>query len=287
MKLFLGIDRTTDKKNETVNGSEFITKHSSPALYNALEQAQDNTEKLLERAKLPLAVRVIGWICVVAALALVGGIFSAWNDDESMSIPAMYAAAPWLFWCAGAAVIGAITFGIVTYRFFKKTVESDEGDITFSALDNASDSIFADLGVPPNAVEVDLLAAPYKIKNGEPVHYDPFSPTRFYTTLIFRAYREGDALCLTNAEGVHTFPLSEMREIQTVRKSIITDTWNKEEAHNKGIYKPYKIHETEDGFSSKPYHVLTLVHNGEEWGIYFPCYELPTLETLTGLTAEA
>ena len=37
---------------------------------------------------------------------------------------------------------------------------------------------------------------------------------------------------------------------------------------------------------SKPYHVLEFEAGEEEWGIYFPCYELPTFKKLTGLDAE-
>jgi hypothetical protein len=36
----------------------------------------------------------------------------------------------------------------------------------------------------------------------------------------------------------------------------------------------------------KEYHVLELEQNGEEWGIWFPPYELPAMEALTGLKAE-
>ena len=36
----------------------------------------------------------------------------------------------------------------------------------------------------------------------------------------------------------------------------------------------------------KAYHILELEHGGENYGIYFPCWELPVFERLTGLNAE-
>ena len=36
----------------------------------------------------------------------------------------------------------------------------------------------------------------------------------------------------------------------------------------------------------KPYYILEIEHNDEIFGIYFPCYELPIFEKLTGLTAQ-
>ena len=287
MKPFLGIDLTTDKKNEIANGDEFITKTPSAALTQAMERAGENAEQLLQHAKLPLIVRVVGWIFVVLVVSLIGGIFEAWSETEGLTFAAMYADLPWLFWCAGAAVVGAALFWLLAHWRYRKTVESDEGEMTFDAVSRTADSIAADLGVPSDAVEIDLLSFPYKLKKGEPVHHAPFAPERAYLTLIFSAYRDGENLCLTNNEGVHTFPLSELRCIQTVKKSILTDDWNKDEAHNKGIYKPYKIRENDDGnYISNPYYILHLEHAGEEWGIYFPCYELPTIERLTGLTAQ-
>ena len=40
------------------------------------------------------------------------------------------------------------------------------------------------------------------------------------------------------------------------------------------------------GYSVKPYYILELERDGEEYGIYFPSYELPTFESLTLLHAE-
>ncbi len=287
MKPFLGIDRTTDKKNEIVNGDEFITKKPSVALSDAWEQASDNVENVIDKAKLSLPARIFGWICIIVTVLAVGAIGTLWSEED-IALTTLYQTIPWVFWIGMIALIGAIVFGVSANRHFKKTLESDEGEVAFSAVDSASDSVFAELGVPSDAFEIDLLSAGYRLKNGEPVHYEPWLPTHYYTTLIFSAYREGNALCLTNGDGVHTFPLSALRKIQTVKKSIVTDAWNKDEPHNKGVYKPYKIREDEDGnYISKPYYILTLEYAGEEWGIYFPCYELPAIEDLTGLTAES
>ena len=99
---------------------------------------------------------------------------------------------------------------------------------------------------------------------------------------------ENDRLCLTDLESRFEFPLAELRRIRTVRKKISIPTWNKETAPDEDIYKPYKL--SVDGYECihfKPYHILELEHEGETWGIYFPCYELPVFEELTGLKAEA
>ena len=62
---------------------------------------------------------------------------------------------------------------------------------------------------------------------------------------------------------------------------------NKDVAFNDGEYKQYNMTANQFGqVFSKPYHVLEFEAGEEEWGIYFPCYELPTFKKLTGLDAE-
>ena len=63
---------------------------------------------------------------------------------------------------------------------------------------------------------------------------------------------------------------------------ITTDKHNEEP--NKGYYKQFKITgDDDDGVSFKPYYILQFRHEGELWGIYFPCYDLEAFERLTGL----
>ena len=75
--------------------------------------------------------------------------------------------------------------------------------------------------------------------------------------------------------------------IRTIWKSIAVPTWNKETELGKGCYKEYKL--TVDKYQCvhmKKYYILEFEQNGETWGIYFPQYELPVVETLTGIKAE-
>ena len=95
---------------------------------------------------------------------------------------------------------------------------------------------------------------------------------------------------VTELAEVYSLDLDELRQIAKVNKRIVVIGWNKEESPKKGEYKEYKI-SVNDGaantVSYKPYYILEGVHNGEAYGIYFPCYELPTFERLTGLRAKA
>ena len=84
----------------------------------------------------------------------------------------------------------------------------------------------------------------------------------------------------------YRFPIDSFQRISTVKKRIIIGQWHKEERHNKGEYKQYKISTNQYGYSLKNYHALELERFGETYGIYFPAYELHVFESLTHLSAE-
>jgi len=63
MKPFLGIDLTTDKKNEQFNGTEFLVMKPSSAMAQSFEQSSKKAEETIERTKLHLPLRITQLIC--------------------------------------------------------------------------------------------------------------------------------------------------------------------------------------------------------------------------------
>ena len=100
MKPFLGIDLTADKKNEQINGSEFLVQKTSAPLADSLETSTEKAEATIERSKLPLPIRIIGGICGIAALLVAAGIVKA-----GVSLTVGYQNAPWLYWAAGICAV--------------------------------------------------------------------------------------------------------------------------------------------------------------------------------------
>jgi len=282
MKPFLGVNITEDKNKEKFNGEEFTVEKPSADYTGSFEKAAENQIELDKKAKLPLPLRIIQGIAGFAGLIILAGIFKS-----DLELTEAYNNAPVLFWICGIclAVYGVLT--LLSKKKAKDTYGSEEGNLTTSRLDRAMDNIFAELRVPETAVQTDILSFVYKVKEGEVVPKTPPLGTTPFNNLIYRAYVQNDRLCLTNLDGRNEFPLEEIKAIRTVKKKIILPDWNKETRPNKGEYKQYKLVTDKNGFVHvKPYHILVIEHNGEEWGIYFPCYELPVFERLTGLKAE-
>ena len=288
MRPFAGIDITENRKNEQPDLGNFITATASSSSRTALERTSDAAEAVIDDSKLPLPLRVLRVICGFIAMAVILSLFDVWLDEDSISPTQAYHNVPWLFWLgAGCLVLWIIlkVLGIVRAR---NVLSDEEKTHSFTRLDTAMDAVCRELGVPDDAPAVDILVLTYKQKDGQLVPKTTGMNLTAWFNIENRAFVENDRLCLTDLESRFEFPLAELRRIRTVRKNISIPTWNKETAPDEDIYKPYKL--SADGYECihfKPYHILELEHEGETWGIYFPCYELPVFEELTGLKAEA
>ena len=63
MKPFLGIDLTNDKKNDQLNGDEFLVAHPSSTLAQSFEHASKALEETIEKSKLSRPLRNLRWCC--------------------------------------------------------------------------------------------------------------------------------------------------------------------------------------------------------------------------------
>lgn len=287
MKPFLGVDLTENKNNERFNGEEFLRIKTSETQLQSFEKAAESGLELEAKAKLPLPLRIIGGICGFVGLIGLAVIVNLWGESEEATFAHIYETLPWVFWLCGVCLAVWGVLKLLGKKKAKDTIESDEGNLTKSRIDTAVNTIYAEMGVPKTTPETDIFAFGYKVKDGEVIAKTRGFEITPYNNLIYRVFTDKDNLCLVNMEGRYEFPLSELKAIRTVKKSIVIPDWNKEESPKKGIYKQYKLSvDNQNCVHIKPYHILEFEHNGETWGIYFPCYELPTFEKLTGLKAE-
>lgn len=284
MKPVLGIDITEDKNNLIMNDVKFIVQTPSEMLQQRLEKSMDNAEEVVEKAKLPLVLTIIKGVCGVAAVAIAAGMIESLEDT---SLTQMYQRAPWLIWIGVAGILVWAVLEVLSRKKAKEVMETDESKNTLSSLEKVKESIFTELSVPASAKEVDLLSFFYKVKEDKiKVCRNPMQTAQYFNS-VYKVYTDAENLYLTNLDAKHSFPLSSLRTIRTVNKRVVMDEWYKDEPYNKGQYKPYKIALTRQGeYTYKGYHILELELDGELWGIYFPSYELPIFEEITGLKAE-
>lgn len=277
MKPFLGIDLTVNKKNEQLNGIEFLSAKPSLALSQALEQSYKNVDVTVAQSKLPKIIRIVKYVCGITAAIFFSGMLKA-----DVSLAEGYQNAPWIYWTFGICLVVWLVLKLLSLQKEKSVLGSDENAQVFSHWENTTDAVYAELSVPADAKEVDVLSFFYKMKDGNIKVCEKGMQVTQYFNPIFKIFADSEYLYLANLDGKYAFPLSSIIGIRTVKKHVRIAGWNKEVLYNKGIYKQYKL--TIDNYGCihcKSYHILELNHNGENWGIYFPSYELPVIEEIT------
>lgn len=285
MTPFLGLDITENKKNDKFNGEKFVVAKSSSASVAAYEKSAENAVEMSEKAKLPLAVRIFHWISGAVGAITAIAIIDTLGNEENINFTEIYNNAPWIFWLSGICIAVWVVLNVISRKKAKTFTESEENELATSKLKSITNNIFAELDVPVTAKEVDVLSVRYKMKNGEPKAYKRGMQMMPYFNLVCKIYSDDEYLYLAGIETKYRFSRSSLKAIHTVKKDIAVPNWNKETPPNKGEYKQYKLY-ADDEVHIKKYHILELQENGETWGIYFPNYELPTFEKITGFKAE-
>ena len=286
MKPFFGTDLTNGKGTGEMNCDRFCVARPTEAAVRWHETSLEDVRQTLKGGRHPLIVRLL----TVALLLAAWGVFIVVLAPIGNGIPLREVYERWapFFWAGVVCFALFLVLEIAERRKRKAVVESEDTEREIGRLNESVEAIFSQLGVPETADEVNAFAFFYREKNGE------IRPCRgrrmqyaLYFNFTFKAYVKDDDLCLTSLDGVLAIPLNELRAIKTVRKHIVFSGWSKDEPYISPKYKPYVMGaDAYGGIHCKWYHVLEFEHDGETWGIWFPNYELQTVEKLTGLKAD-
>jgi len=279
MKPIFGIDLTENKKNEQPNGNEFLVQTPSPALVQALENSMQKAVTTTNKAQLPLVLRIIQYSCgLLAAMCLVG------VGRAEVTLEQAYQNAPWVFWMGSICFVIWLVLWICSKLKAKTVLSAEESARSFSHLEGVSEAIYTELGVPTDAREMDVLSFFYKRKGEEIKVCEKGMQMSQYMNPVYKLFSDEENIYLANLDGKYVFPKSAIVDIKTVDKHIRISGWNKEAVYNKGVYKPYKLTIDQYGcVHCRQYHILELDHNGQQYGLYIPCYEIPWFSKITGI----
>lgn len=275
MKVFFGIDVTKNKKNESYDGEIFIGKRLPEALAKSMDSWEASSDALEEKRKLPLVLRIIQ----VAAFAVAAICFLAIVRSD-VSIFQGYRNAPWAFYACG---IGAVVWAVLTLLGWlrgRQASNSEEAAVSNHRLQNLKKSCYDALEVPDSAPFVDILVMRYKNKKGKPVPA-PKTPTVFLNPEL-RIFVQDNKLCLADLYQRFDIPLEEIDGIHRMDARGTAPLWNKTLSFSDEPYKSYKITSNQYGIIFKPYYALFVRRDGVTYALFFPPYELPTFQSLTG-----
>lgn len=281
MKPFYGIDRTTLKKNTFHEGDCFIAATVSDMTRQSYERALQSAAKELEATKLNPVLRGLKTVCSWITLF---GFLSTIRALRNVTMAEAFENAPFIFWLMGGCGVVWLVLTILTNRKAKNVMEGEGFGQSTRRLEGEIDRVFRELQVPEDAKQVDVVQLTYRWKNGTVKISTTGSETTPYTNVSLRVFRREDVLCLADLENRYELPISAMRRLKMVKKPLVIQGWNKEEKLNDPFYKPYKL--TMDNYErvhTKSYGLLELNHDGVDWALWLPPYELNYISALTGL----
>lgn len=287
MKPFLGIDLTEDKKNTQANGSIFLISKPSYATAQAFKASSEKMKGIMKQAALPLPVQIGQYACLIIAFITVVGILKGLFSAPGITLADAYQNAPWVFWLAGASLLLSLILYKVSAKKRQAVFLQDDSLRVFSDFAKTCDAVYRELLVPEDAKDVDILSFFYKTKDSKIKVIEKTLQKAPFDNSNYEVFSDSMNLYIANCDGKYAFPLSSIQAIRTVKKQIRLCNWNKDVAFNKGIYAKYKlISDKYNCICCKSYHILEVNQNGNLWGIYFPCYELPVFEAITGAIAQ-
>ena len=281
MKPFYGIDRTTLKKNIFHEGDCFIAATVSDMTRQSYERALQSAAKELEATKLNPVLRGLKTVCSWITLF---GFLSTIRALRNVTIAEAFENAPFIFWLMGGCGMVWLVLTYLTNRKAKAVMAGEDFNMSTRRLESEIDRVFRELQVPEDAKEVDVVQLTYRWKNGTVKISTTGSETTPYTNVSLRVFRREDVLCLADLENRYELPIAAMRRLKMVKKPLVIQGWNKEEKLNDPFYKPYKL--TMDNYErvhTKSYGLLELNHDGVDWALWLPPYELNYISALTGL----
>lgn len=284
MTPIFGIDITLDKKNEVVNGDEFITLRNSDEDVERLDSEAEEFDEIIATSRLPLWLRIVQGISGLYALVV---LVSAFRAGFEVGFSTAFSNAPIMII---SGVISGIAWGVLSYIGRKKqaaVLEAAGADDKVRSLTKSAESLYKKLCVPDGAPEVDVFIFKYKKdENGAVKAKTVGFQTAPYAFFCVRLFCDGERLHIADTSGRYSFLLSELKGIRTVRKRISACNWTKDCEPTKGEFKEYKmtVNNVGDVFM-KQYYILEVERGDELFGVYFPCYELSAFEVASGLSA--
>jgi hypothetical protein len=220
---------------------------------------------------------VCSWITLIVFIGTIRAL-------GNVTIAEAFENAPGIFWIMGGCGIVWLVLTILTNRKAKAVMAGEDFSMSTRRLEGEIDRVFRELQVPEDAKEVDVVQLTYRWKNGTVKISTTGSETTPYTNVSLRVFRREDVLCLADLENRYELPIAAMRRLKMVKKPLVIQGWNKEEKLNDPFYKPYKL--TMDNYErvhTKSYGLLELNHDGVDWALWLPPYELNYISALTGL----
>lgn len=224
------------------DGDKYLYKSVPEELNKEVADLRAECEEYEKKAQPPLWFKILQGVLLIVAF-----VCTILVVVQNKSLVDMIATDLPLVIVAGVSMVGLVTVLFINRQKEKKFTQTDE----FRALIDKSNKLVVKireaLGIASNAKELDVLAQPYKVVNGEKVKSEKFD----YLPLSNFVYVNSDGkLCVADLERVYAVDKKDISKISYVNGPILLSRWTKETAIKDAIYKDYDLKKASSGMVS-------------------------------------
>ncbi len=271
-KNIFGVLNTSDK----IDGADYIVRQNSAELLEKMDHISGEAQALVEKGSPSRRWALLRtFLLTLGFFLFTVGILNA-NKAGALSFLGVFQTSPVVMAVAIASLVFAVVMVVIERKRLKKAGQSEELAEWKTRSKEAEKEAYEALGVPSDAVLMDLFTATYSLKNGK-------ARSATYTAFDFHAWIENGCLCLADVESVVAIPLGEIKGLSELPGKTHFFFWNKPEPPQSEAYRQYHIGKTYLGaYSIKGVRSAHIRGEFGEYELLIPPYELETFLRLTG-----
>ena len=193
----------------------------------------------------------------------------------------IYESMPYLHFLDLAFVIAAMVFNFKARRIGRQQTKLNEAKVTvdFSEaskrLEEAAAEAARELGVPADALTVDVLPFHYKEDGGKTLRMGKKGK---YDNLAVSVFIKDEKLCFATARELLAVPLAEVTGCREYDEDFELDMWLKPEEPSSDRYKEFGIRKS--GFFSHKGRGYFGLKVGGDYEVLIPCYDFGEVKAL-------
>lgn len=255
---------------DRIDGSAFVVRTIDPALKEKMETLGKDAESFANESHPSHRLALLRTLALLVGVVLLIVARMKGNEAGVGSFGALIRAYP--IPLVSAFLLWGIAVGLVIYEriSLSKVGTSDAAQKLKERSEAIDKEAYAALGVPDNAISLDLLTSSYRTQNGE-------AKNIVHTAFAFRAWSGNGTLYLSDIENVVAIPKGAIVEFTRIEHSLNFYFWNKPEPP-----RQYGIRANYGGsYTAKDVSVAHIRSDDGEYELLIPPYELENFLRLT------
>jgi len=313
-KIFFGIDMADDRgAYDSDRLTNKIVRDEQKTAVNRIRSLRWEIKYKIPALLMILGTGVVSFYMLLASIVL-WLVLNMWLTEIGVvgMLEDFFKVYPWaekILLVVWIAFIVGLAHRIIKHFGLKKLMTREQKEQALEEIAEIRKASMEMLEIPDDAKSVDIFSCTYRVKGNEPV-IDKVerlvgsgtakgNKARFdtYAVLPMRAvsfnnidcwiYKQDGRIYISDGIRRMAIPGDGITGIQKIKKRVIFEGWNKPEKHSSSEYRGYGIkrvsdHRFED-YRVWNYYALTFTAKGYDFEMYFPAYELETIEEMTGL----